>query len=325
MQSTANGAAAVCALAEKLALRNQGRGQQKISHASSLASPPPKVPQLLPWPAAARGVPNVFLRSALFGIVQKGARTCLELQEIYAQGGISILYTGARLDQGDLDTWETVLLIVQRQALGDLCRVTAYQMLKLMDKADTGGNRDVLEKRLARLKATGLSVKVDRYSYMGSLIDEVYKDDETREYLIRLNPKLCALFEKDRYTLIDWAVRRQLDGKPLAQWLHGYYSSHAKQYSIKVETLHKLCSSEAELRRFRQTLGKALADVKMASEIYGKVFNSEIRGNLVHVDKEVSGTQRRHLARKRKSGKPPPNMQHIFASDTVTASAGVPS
>ncbi len=74
---------------------------------------------LLPnWSDSVRRVPNVALRSALFGAISKGHRPYLERVEINALGGISILYTGALLDQGDLDLWETVLHLARMQELG---------------------------------------------------------------------------------------------------------------------------------------------------------------------------------------------------------------
>jgi hypothetical protein len=237
----------------------------------------------------------------LFGAIKKGARAYLERQEIHAQEGIRIVYTGARLDQGDLDVWETVLHTVRFQALGDECRVTAYQLLKVLGKTDTGINRDTLDRRLSRMKATGVDVTVGRYGYEGSLIDEVYRDKETRQYVIRLNPKLSALFAADQFTQIEWAVRHELDGKPLAQWLHGFYASHAKPFPLKIETLHRLCGSEAgEMWKFAQTLRKALDDVAEASAAHGEGFSSHILGDLVHVEKKAQGTQRRHLAKPQK-------------------------
>ncbi|SFL63364.1 plasmid replication initiator TrfA [Azotobacter beijerinckii] len=251
------------------------------------------------WPEAVRGVPNGLLRSALFGAIKRGARRYLERQEVHAQDGITVRYTGARLDQGDLDVWETVLHTVRAQELGDDCRITAYQLLKALDKRDTGGNRDVLERRLARLKATALDVKVGRYSYMGSLIDEVYRDDETREYVIRLNPKLHTLFVSDQFTQVDWSVRHALDGKPLAQWLHGFYASHAKPYPMKVETLHKLCGSEATLMSdFKKDLRRALDAVVEASAANGQPFNYGIQGDLVCVEKGSRARQRHDVADK---------------------------
>ena len=253
------------------------------------------------WPDAVRAVPNGILRSALFGAIKKGARAYLERQEIHAQEGIRIVYTGARLDQGDLDVWETVLHTVRLQALGDECRVTAYQLLKVLGKTDTGINRETLDRRLSRMKATGVDVTVGRYGYEGSLIDEVYRDKETRQYVIRLNPKLSALFAADQFTQIDWTVRHALDGKPLAQWLHGYYASHAKPYPVNVATLLKLSGSENEdPSSGRQKLRKALDAVTEASAAHGEGFSYEICGDLVHVEKLAQGAQRRHLAKPRK-------------------------
>jgi hypothetical protein len=256
------------------------------------------------WPDVVRGVPNVALRSALFGAIKKGARPYLERHEIPAQEGVRIIYTGARLDQGDLDVWETVLHVVRVQALGDECRVTAYQLLKVLGKTDTGINRDTLERRLSRMKATGVDLSVGRYGYEGSLIDEVYRDKETREYVICLNPRLSVLFAADQFTQIDWNVRQALNGKPLAQWLHGYYASHAQPYPVSVAKLQELCGGEGELRRFRQTLGDALRDVAAASFANDQPFGFAVHNDLVHVKKKGSGPQRRHLANKAAKSRP---------------------
>lgn len=277
----------------------QKKAQQQAERAPAPVPPPNNVVRLPQWPDVVRGVPNGVLRSALFGAIKKGARPYLERQEIHAQEGIQIIYTGARLDQGDLDVWETVLHVARLQALGNECRVTAYQLLKMLGKTDTGINRDTLERRLSRMKATGVDVNVGRYGYEGSLIDEVYRDKETREYVIRLNPKLSALFTADQFTQVDWGVRHALDGKPLAQWLHGYYASHAKPYPVSIATLHKLCGSEAVLLSdFKKDLRKALDTMVEAGAAHGQPFSYEILGDLVHVEKRGSDAQRRHLAKK---------------------------
>lgn len=287
-------------LAELMARIPQMQARARQRGESEPQAPQPKnVVQLPLWPEVVRGVPNGVLRSALFGAIKKGARAYLERQEIHAQEGIRIVYTGARLDQGDLDVWETVLHIARVQALGDECRVTAYQLLKALGKTDTGINRTTLDRRLSRMNATAVDVNVGRHGYEGSLIDEVYRDKETREYVIRLNPKLRALFAADQFTQVDWTVRYALDGKPLAQWLHGYYASHAKPYPVNVGTLLKLSGSEnADPSSGRQTLRKALDALTDASEVNGQPFSYGIHGDLVHIEKKPSGAQRRHLAKK---------------------------
>ncbi|MBN9092875.1 plasmid replication initiator TrfA [Pandoraea pnomenusa] len=255
---------------------------------------------LPPWPNSARGVPNIALRSALFGAISKRARPSLQRQEIHAQDGISIRYTGVRLDQGDLDVWEAILHLFRTRNAATGCKATAYQLLKALGKTDTGKNREILDRRLSRLKATALDVKVvGRVSYEGSLIGDVYRADESRAYVIMLNPKLCLLFKSDQFTHIQWTVRYALRGKPLAQWLHGYYSSHAKPFPVKVETLCRLCGSEAVLLSdFKKDLRRGLDAVSAASRANGEHFCYEIRGDLVHVQR---GTLRRRLTEKIKS------------------------
>ena len=192
----------------------------------------------------------------------------------------------------------SVLHAVRLQKLGSKCRVTSYALLKLMGLTDTGKNRATLHARIERLVANAVTVKQGRYTYIGGLIRFAAKDEETQEWVIELDEKLRPLFAADQFTQVEWAVRHELNGKPLAQWLHGFYASHAKPYPMKVETLLRLCGSESELRRYRQTLGEVLDAVAEASAAHGEGFSYEVRGDLVHVEKKAKGTQRRHLARK---------------------------
>lgn len=255
--------------------------------------------QLPLWPEPVRAVPNGFLRSALFGAIRKGRRRFVKGERLAALDGIEIHYTGERLDQGDLDVYESVLHAARLQELGSRCRVTSYALLKLMGKTDTGKNREILQTRIERLRANAIRMKQGRYSFIGGLVDEAYKDEETQEWVIVLNPKLRALYGADQFTQVDWSVRQALDGKPLAQWLHGFYASHAKPFPMRMETLLKLAGSEdANPRSALQTLRKALDAVAEASAAHGEGFSYEIRGDLVHVEKRPSVTQRRHLAKK---------------------------
>lgn len=280
-------------IAERAKQRNP---QQKISSKKSKNN----VVSLPLWPEPVRAVPNGFLRSALFGAIKKGARRYMKGECIAAVDGIEIRYTGERLDQGDLDVWESVLHTVRLQDLGNQCRVTSYALLKLMGKTDSGKNRLTLYTRITRLVANALEIKQGRYGYIGSLIAGAAKDDDTHEWVIELNPKLRPLFAVDQFTQIEWAVRNDLHGKPLAQWLHGFYASHAKPYPVKVETLHKLCGSEATLLSdFKKDLRRNLDAVAMAAEANGEGFVYEISNGFVYVEKKASKSQRRHLIKKK--------------------------
>ena len=244
-------------------------------------------------------MPNGFLRSALFGAIAKGTRRYIDGEQLAALDGIEIRYTGQRLDQGDLDVWESVLHAVRLQELGSQCRVTSYALLKLMGKTDTGKNRATLHNRIERLVANAVTVKQGRYTYIGGLIRFAAKDEETQEWVIELDEKLRPLFAGDQFTQIEWAVRHALDGQQLAQWLHGFYATHAKPFPMKAETLLKLSGGEnADPHSGKQKLRKALDAVAEASAAHGEGFSYEIRGDLVHIEKQAKGTQRRHLAKK---------------------------
>jgi len=117
----------------------------------------------------------------------------------------------------------------------------------------------------------GVTVKQGRYSYIGSLISFAAKDEDTQEWVIELDPRLRPLFAADQFTQIEWAVRHELNGKPMAQWLHGFYASHAKPFPIKVETLHRLCGSEAKrMSDYKVDMRRNLDAVADASAAHGE-------------------------------------------------------
>ena len=273
---------------------------QRSINSNAPAAPQIEITTKLPtWLDHARGVPNVALRSALFSVSRQPVRPFLEQQVIQSQNGYEIIYTGPRLDQGDLDIWETVLHIAREQTLGGEVRVTACHMLKLLGQTDTGKNRASLQRHLSRLNATALHIQAGRYSYEGSLIDEVQRDTHTRQYIIRLNVGLQSLFASHQYTRVEWDIRQSLRGKPLAQWLHGYYASHAKPFPVTVETIHRLCGSEtAALWKFTQTLRTALHHLQTACKANSQLFSHAIRGDLIYIERQPSPSQGRHLAKR---------------------------
>ena len=268
-----------------------------INAAAPTPEPAPAVAVQLPlWPEPLRAVPNGALRSALFGAIRRGRRPYIEREKLAAIAGIEVTYTGPRLDQGDLDTWQSIIHIMRGQGMGRECRTTSYALLKQMGLGDSGKNREILHRRIARLVANAVEIKHGRYTYMGSMLDHVFKDDATQQWVINLNPNMLAMFAPDQFTMIQWGTRRALAGQPLAQWLHGFYSSHAEPFPLRIETLHRLSGSEAgELWKFTQTLKKALEAVERASAAAGQVFKWRIEDGLVYVERTPTPAQRRHL------------------------------
>ena len=248
-------------------------------------------PQLPLWPEPMRGVPNGVLRSALFGAIKRGKRRYLERESIASIKGISIVYTGPRLDQSDLDVWEGALHLARLEKLGNRIEFTEKGFLRLIGRGGVRGasigktDREWLRKVLARLSATTIELTQGLQCYGGSLIDEYFRDGLTGRYVVTLNPRMRGIFNHDSWTLIDWRVRHALHGHPLAQWLHGFYASHEKPYPMKLETLHKLCGSETgesaktDAKRHKALLGwrdaslvPALDHLMQVSQLVGVKF-----------------------------------------------------
>ena len=109
---------------------------QQIQQEAKTKHPPAKVLQLPLWPEAKRGAPNAVLRGALFPAIQGKNRVGLLRKELIAtQDGVRIRYTGAQLDQADLDVWEHALHLARTQALGSECHFTAHGFLKALERS----------------------------------------------------------------------------------------------------------------------------------------------------------------------------------------------
>lgn len=260
-------------------LQSRRRQQEEIALLQQLELPL--------WLDHQRGVPNGLLRSALFGAVARGQQAYMQRERIASLEGTEIIYTGLRLSQDHLSVWECLVHIAKAQQLGDKCVVSTYQVLKLLGKKDTGGNRQVLYKRLAELQATAIEVQQGRYTYTGSLVSEAYRDDGAGRIVISLHPRIVALYQSDQFTKVNWDIRQTLK-RPLAKWLHGFYATHRNPLPMKVATLHRLCGSEAKsLKTFTvDSLVPALDDVAEACTKYGEHFAYTLAGDLVHVSRD---------------------------------------
>ena len=106
----------------KMAKSVQSRNEKLIAAVPPGTPKPVPVAKFPPWPDAVRAVPNGILRSALFGAVAKGRRRYINGEDLAAVDGVTIRYKGERLDQGDLDVWESVLHAVRLQELGSVLR-----------------------------------------------------------------------------------------------------------------------------------------------------------------------------------------------------------
>lgn len=257
-----------------------------VAEPASAPVPAQAAPEQLPlWSDAVRGVPNAILRSALFGVVRHGKkREYLERELKASVNGISIRYTGMQLDQSsDLDVWEQCLHIARTERVGEVVRFKLKAFLKSIGRGTGGTDRKWLISTLSRLQATSVEIQSGGLAYSGSLLPHLWENKNTGEYCLQLNEKILCLFGAGAWTGIERDERKSLAGKSLAQWLHGFYSSHAEPYPYKVETLWGLSGSTvSHLRNFRVKLKVALAALEQAT---GWQCHIDEKSDLVYVKK----------------------------------------
>jgi hypothetical protein len=233
------------------------------------------------------------LRGALFAAIQGKDRQYIEREKLDAPQGLEILFTGAQLNQSDLDVWEQCLHIARSHPLGNRCEFTEYGFLKAIGRATGKSQKEQLRRNFARLLACGVEITHNRLTYGGSLI-EYYRDEDTGRYVLEINPKLIALFNA-AWTAINWEQRKALGNRPLAKWLHGWLASHADPYPVKIESLKKWSGSKnPDIYSFKRQLKKALNDLQATGAINSWHIDE---ADLVHINKTPSNSQRKHLTK----------------------------
>ncbi len=266
---------------EKLSLELQAEIKQCIAN-----------PPLPNWPEQFRGMPNIFLRSSLFAIIQRGHREAVKGDKIESVNGFDIRYTGWRLDQSDLDVLAHAYHLVSsnnKDSSGAYIQITAKGFLRSLGRAAGKSGREWLKDSLRRLSASAVEIKFaitqqyrnETCTYVGSLIDEFCHNEHSHTYYLKCNTKLVTVFEAG-WTQLQWQQRLSLRTS-LAKWLHGFYSSHRKPYSLKVVTMRRLCGSRCHrLSDYRGKLRIALNELVIVGALLSWIIDDHDK---VHVEK----------------------------------------
>jgi hypothetical protein len=259
------------------------------------------------WPDAVRGGPNVLLRSAFFAGIKSGKRRALGIQtsaerepegvEIAAQDGVSIKYAGTQLNQYDADVFFEALHLSRRSVLGTEALFTGASFLYSIGRSRNNLNYEDLDNSLRRLKRGVVDVSwilgFRKYVFCGSLIASYTRETQTKLYRISLSPEIRTLFAPASWTQIEWEERRRLKGKPLAQWLHSYFCTHARPYPVSAAFLKEKTGSPTKLlKHFKVELRSALQSMR---QLIG--WDVQLSGDLVTVRRKPTNSQTRHLVK----------------------------
>lgn len=264
-----------------------------------------KVIQLPFWADPVRGGPNTLLRSAFFAAIHSAKRK--ELGEriesgkpkkgvtIAAQEGIRISYVGDQLNQYDADVFLEALHRARLHPLETHCLFTGYSFLNAIGRAVGKREYEDLDDSLTRLRDGRVEIrcKVNGSSckFVGGLISSYKREDNSKLHKVTFAKEIIALFAPACWTQLEWEERMALKGKPLAQWLHSFYSTHAAPFPLSAAYLHqKTGSTRPLLKNFRTDLKNALATLE---KVLG--WKATWDRGLLTLHRPPSASQARHL------------------------------
>lgn len=236
--------------------------------------------QLPLWSELERGTPNSFLRSALFSAIQSKDRRFLKDTVLASSKDVTVKFTGEQLNQEDLTVWEALVHLARNHPLGDVCHFTAHGLLKGLSLQVGGEQHRILHSTIIRLSGAVVEITHEGKTYFGTLIQSGVKEELTKQYAIKLNPELIRLYGETQWTALNWDQRLDLRRKPLAQALHGYYSSHSRPYPVKLATLqHFTGSQNPHTGSFKRQVRKALDELVKV----GFLREYQMQGDVVRV------------------------------------------
>ena len=226
-----------------------------------------KQTNLLPdWSKDYVGIPNALARSALFGVGRKVDRKIFDDEVIASNSDITLTYKGEELRQDDLDVFLKIIDIAKSQQLGERVTFTANSLLSRLGRASNSPSYARLSESLVRMVDGTIQVTVRHPSgitkhFRGHLISSftrVDKDiDISSMWVVSLEAGMVVLFAPQAFSLIRWSTR--ISFSPVTKWLHAYYSTHKRPFSVKVETLRRAMASETKnTRNFRISIKESL-------------------------------------------------------------------
>lgn len=250
------------------------------------------------WRDATVGIPNVFLRSALFAAAAVTDKPLVNA-EIASRGDTCLTLTGHPLGDYDRRVFAACLDYYRGERplySGDEPRwvkVTFWQLAKDLQVAYGPNVHKAIRDSLIRLNAAHLRIRVKRVDIpMPRLIDVVFDDGyQGRDTLdrrlrgsdlisFRVQETMANLFGPEDWSAVSKAALNDQSGLP--SWLAGFYSSHAGPYAVKIADLYRFSGVVCDLREFRRRLKRALVhlqadDVPAGVRIESFMFDEDER------------------------------------------------
>lgn len=226
------------------------------------------------WTELTVGLPNIWLRSALFS-AGKAERGWLDGEELFTQGDVTITYTGQALCQHDQAVYATCLDFYRTDrplspgGASPWVQTTYYQFSQAMGRAYGANVHRALRESLIRLNSANLRIRVSRLDVPVPRLIEVAFDDGGPQgelkgsdlIAFRVHESVANLFGPSTWTAVQ---KDALGYQGLHAWLAAYYSTHCKPHWVPFETLKSMSGLQCKMSDFRRLVAKSLDKLKEA-------------------------------------------------------------
>lgn len=237
-----------------------------------------------------RVIPNDLIRSSLFTVSNHNTpRTYVKDKLLYCYGNTEISYRGEELRQDDEDVLLQLIHTVKKQE-DFAVDFMPYSFLGGLDWPQRTQYKDKLKESLSRLVATEIRLTNEtlKSGFSFSLVRKFAWFDDAgqalKQWKVWLEPELVHLFQDNNFTKVEWQQRRRL--KPLAKWLHSFYSSHREPDPIYMTVLRKATGSKMKtMKHFKVCLRASLLELAQVGFLRDFHIDAE---NRVHVSRIVN-------------------------------------
>lgn len=254
---------------------------------TSITTTPPAPLKLPSFAVNDHLMPNVCLRSPLFGVLERRFSVPVKDLPVASINGTQITFTGMRLGQGDFEVFvQLVRLTAHRQDNTGLLRFSVREIIRVLGRSHGQRTRQSILDSITRLQGGQVRIiffenDTRKYTYNGSFVDEFAYSHLEKTYKVRLNNNIAKLFNLG-WSKIAWHKRLKLHSD-LAKWLHGYLVSFGTSFlPTKIAKIQQLCGSDiGRFRDFRCRITFALGELHK----HGIILSWNIdEKNIVHVN-----------------------------------------
>lgn len=209
-------------------------------------------------------VPHSILRSAIFSPIQSRDRVFLHKAYIWAQSGYDITYTGEQLNQDDLRVWETILFMTKRKYFGTRFTLSAYEILKQMNKTLNKSTYKALSECMVRLTNHRITIAHEKKQteYVGGLISSINIKSKITQFTFSLDADMYELWNINDWTRIDLKFLDNIKRKPFTEKLYGFIVSHKTVIDLSYSYYQDLTTNQhLPCAKFKQKMKKSLTEL----------------------------------------------------------------